>query len=258
MKTALWVTSLQTANVDTLLANATRSRASIVCIRSTSEALPAAIQMFERHGIDVYSWRWPAVRKPKPGGAPHYYALDEAEYVVSTLIPAGLKGYIVDPESDGPGQVNDCNSADHAELAERFCDTIKQGASGKPFHFGVTSGCQYPTNHAQIPWKVFVDAADALYPQTYWRAEGKNGCVTVHGDTPAESYRRGMASWQTIAAGRPLVAIAGELDCIGSEHVGEIAEFGALVKGEQDIAHFFSDSVGTPSEVHEAIGALVT
>lgn len=238
MKTALWITDMGAGDVATMLAHAKAARASIVCIRSTSTALPAAIAAFAAAKIEVYGWRWPAVRKPGPGGAAHYYALDEAAYVVGTLLPKGLKGYIVDAESDHPDDINDWNSTAHTSLAEQFCGAIRQGAQAhgiKDFHFGVTSGCQYPTNFAHIPWKTFVAAADALYPQTYWRALGKTGCAPIKGaDTPASAYAHGIASWKTIAAGKPIVAVAGEIDCL-APHLDEITQFGKLIAGKQPV-----------------------
>ena len=127
MNKALWVVSFNTGDFDRLLDHASESGVKLLCIRTTSTALPKAIAEFGKHGIRVYGWRWPAVTAGSHS-APHYFALDEAAYVVKTLLAAGLAGYIVDPESDGPGQADDWNDAKHAALARDFCAQIRQAA----------------------------------------------------------------------------------------------------------------------------------
>ncbi len=256
MEKALWDTSLESGNLGTLLKHARDTGCKLVCIRTTSSILPKAIAQFTAAGISVYGWRWPAV-KQKLYHAPHYYALDEAHYVAKALIPAGLAGYIADPESDGAGQDNDWNSAEHAPLARAFCKQIKDAAPAG-FHFGVTSGCEYPTGAPNIPWANFVAASDALYPQTYWRwldpKTGKPG--PIHGGAPATAYARGVASWKTIAAGKPIIAIGGEIGVLSAAEAGELGQFAQLVVGHQPIVHFFSDSAAVDPTVLKAIAAL--
>jgi hypothetical protein len=52
-----------------------------------------------------------------------------------------------------------------------------------------------------IPFAQLFKASDALYPQTYWRAMqynkklGKDVPTDIHGGTPAESMKRGLAAW---------------------------------------------------------------
>jgi hypothetical protein len=246
MKKALWVTSFSAGSLDRLVDHCSEAGISILCIRTTSSALPKAISGFNKHGIAVYGWRWPAV---VPDRVPHHFATDEASYVVKTLIPAGLAGYIVDPESDGPGQVDDWNDTRHAQLASDFCAQIR-AAAPEVFHFGTTSGCEYPRNHGQIPWAQFVEASDALYPQTYWRSD-TNG--SVHGGTPASSYALGQAAWGTIARGKPIVAMAGE---IATALPQEILAYGELVKDNQEVAHFYADSPTMSPAVLKAIGSV--
>lgn len=258
MRKALWVTTLTDPDAKMLIAHANASGATLVCIRSTNSILPQALPKLRAAKLDVYSWRWPAVESSPGDHAPHHYAMDEASYVAETLIPAGLDGYIVDPESDGAGQVDDWNSATHRQLAVDFCAAIRKAADkrGAPFHFGVTSGCQYPTNHVDIPWAAFVAAADALYPQIYWRDNIKGVCTPVNGKSPQAAYKLGMTSWAKIANGKPLIAIAGEIDCIGKEQVDELSTFAALIAGNQSEAHFYADSAATAPEIHAAIKAM--
>jgi hypothetical protein len=248
MKKALWVTSYSSGSHTRLIDHCTEAGISLVCIRTTSADLAGAIQKFSANNIEVYGWRWPAVL-PGPHHAPHYYAKDEATYVAQTLIPAGLAGYIVDPESDGPGEVDDWNDAKHRQLAKDFCARIREAAP-PGFHFGTTSGCEYPRNHSRIPWSEFVAASDALYPQTYWQSAAHG---PVHGGTPLSSFGRGRAAWESIANGRPIIAIGGE---ISKASALEIREFGDLIRGRQEVAHFYADSSATPPAVLKAIGSI--
>ena len=109
------------------------------------------------------------------------YAIDEANYVAQTLIPAGLDGYIVDPESENDGGYNDWNRTNLpipvAQLATSFCQIIRSAAQteGSPsFLFGITSGGNYPATLANLPRQQFVSASDAVFPQIYWRARMRN------------------------------------------------------------------------------------
>ena len=86
-----------------------------------------------------------------------------------------------------------------APIAEKFCSTIRGAAAGKPFLFGTTSGCNYPSPQGKpdIPWDAFFAASDALYPQCYWRMtvekNGQDVPLTINGGSPTTA----------IAAGRP-------------------------------------------------------
>jgi hypothetical protein len=217
MRKVLWMA--EHGSKDHLLERAQYVRAQAVAIRSDYDWLEAAIPEIQAEGFSVYAWRWPACRPyaPPPGGhnPPHWYALDEATYIVR-LIQAGLDGYIADPEGD-----NDQGHADwdyeephqsptNAELAVTFCDTIKiAGRKKNPkFLFGLTSGNRYPQNKPHIPWPEFVAHADALYPQCYWWADG----VAENGGTAQSAYDLGVNSWNQIAPlAMPIVPIIGHI-----------------------------------------------
>ena len=148
----------------------------MVCIRTSSGRLPSAIARFHQLNKAVWAWKWPGVMPEDTDH--HYYAISEANYVQSELLPKRLDGYIVDPESDGHvnpknGKVmrNDWDQQKLAPVAEQFCKIINDAADSK-FVFGTTSGCAYPAKNGKpdIPWKQFFGASAALYPQCYWRA----------------------------------------------------------------------------------------
>jgi len=225
----LWAVSMDTPAEQNMLAQSAHIiGASVVCVRTSSPLLQNLIDMFHRLGMKVFGWRWPAVVPTTPP-PPNYYAMDQANFVASTLIPAGLDGYIVDPESDNDGGVNDWQrtDVDTAALTRAFCTTIKTAAasSDRPFVFGTTSGCTYPQVQPDIPWAPFFQASDRVYPQTYWRSRDPQGNpVNIHGGTPTSSMTAGLAAYAS--AGKPMMPMAGEIDCATPE---EIAEYGALL-----------------------------
>jgi hypothetical protein len=95
--------------------------------------------------MKVYAWRWPPATEAG--------SRKEADLVADKLIPKGLDGYIVDPESDAAGAVNDWNRAKCIPFAKAFCKIISDAAPSS-FAFGTTSGCAYPAKNMKpnIPW----------------------------------------------------------------------------------------------------------
>jgi hypothetical protein len=227
-----------------------------VCIRTSTKRLPGAIDRFHQLGKAVWAWRWPAVVK-RPSKS-HYYALDEAKFVADDCISAGLNGYIVDPESDKAGAVNDWNQKQLAGLAQRFCTIIKDATKSQNFMFGTTSGCAYPAADGKpnIPWHEFFFASDNLYPQCYWRwtNDAKHKIENINGGTPEKSIARGMAAWTPHAMGKPIIPMAGEIDVVTYK---EIAAYGAKLQSMKlNEAHFYADTPKVPSTVISAINAL--
>src|SRR5262249_59520514 len=169
--------------------------------------LATSMTRFQAAGMKVYAWRWPAVVKNQGGR----YAIDEANYVAQTLIPAGLDGYIVDPESENDEGYNDWNRTNLpipvAQLATSFCQIIRSAAQteGRPsFLFGITSGGNYPATLANLPWQQFVSASDAVFPQIYWRAPGRHeGCKIVRDGTPRTNFNAEFSHLWRNATGEP-------------------------------------------------------
>ena len=252
----LWIVTMNQAAETRLLQHAQASGADAVCIRTDNSRLPDAIGRFKQAGFKVYGWRWPAVT-PRPGSTTHYYADDEGRYVVDKLIPAGLDGYIMDPESDNNSPSNDWNKPGMTPLAQAFCDTIRNGASAAGsanFVFGVTSGCNYATAKTRMPWAVFAAASDALFPQTYWRWTNNGRVGDINGGTPDKAADRGLGSWRQIANGKPVIPMAGEIDVVS---VDEIAAYAARVRRENlDQYHFYADNGSVSQARCDAIKAI--
>jgi len=224
--------------------------ATAVCIRTSSTRLPDAIKRFHDIGMKVLAWRWPKASKTA--------ALNEAKNVAENLIPGGLDGYIVDPESDAAGAPNDWNRAALAPLAAEFCKTIKDAAPAG-FVFGTTSGCAYPAANMKpnIPWKEFFTASNILLPQTYWRwtnpTTGQKG-QKINGGTPAKAIEKATPSWTAKGMGKPIIPMAGEVDVVRPD---ELAAYGVeLNKLGVTEGHFYTDNGQIPVPNLAAMQAL--
>jgi len=253
----LWSVGLP--DPDALLLHAQKMGMAGVCIRSSNANLPGAIEKFHDAGIAVYAWRWPAVQA-QPGSSTHYYAIDEATYVAETLIPLKLDGYIVDAESDPGSDVNDWNSAALAGLAGQFCSIITTAAEMAglaDFRFGLTSGCNYPSaaGRPNIPWKEFSATADTLYPQCYWRwtnpTTGKP--QNINGGTPSAAIKTGLAAWNPISGGKPVIPMAGELNLLTPD---ELSAYATAVLGIASELHFYTDDPSLSDATMELINSL--
>lgn len=257
----LWAENMDDqGDQDRIYHNAQLMGAGAVAIRTTSNILPASIARFHTANMQVYAWRWPAVVQ-NAGGR---YAIDEANYVAQTLIPAGLDGYIVDPESESDdGAYNDWDRTDTpvplTQLATAFCQIIRsaaQAAGKNNFLFGITSGGNYPATLHNLPWQQFVAASDAVFPQLYWRArDGNDVCRLVRDGTPKTAFDTCLPSWRAIAQGKPIIPIAGEISCVSD--VAEISAFGARAVAEHlPTMHFYTDDPRLAANVCGAIKIL--
>src|SRR5260370_5173957 len=91
----LWIVKMNSESAETAFAkHALAIGATGVCIRTSSTRFPQTIGRFKKLGMTVYAWRWPQSVPSK--------AMAEAKLVATKLIPAGLDGYVADPESAGP------------------------------------------------------------------------------------------------------------------------------------------------------------
>jgi hypothetical protein len=231
-----------------------------VCIRTTATQLPGAIAQFHAQHKTIWAWRWPGT-KVATGYGPHYFAPEEAKYVAETLIPAGLDGYISDPESNDDQKPNDWNQKEVngiklSKLAKDLWSVIKAAAKGKTFHCGVTSGWDFPadTQKPILPWNEFITPVDAVYPQTYWRITGHHGVVQRFGGQPAVGCHKCVPIWQKVSQGKPIIPMAGEIDLVTP---AEIAAYGAAITSMNlTEAHFYADIPEVKPEVLAAIKAL--
>jgi hypothetical protein len=257
---ALWAEAMDNqAEEDRIFSHAQAMGAGAVVIRTTSRRLPSSMKRFQHAGMQVYAWRWPAVVRHHGGR----YASDEADFVAETLIPAGLDGYIVDPESERGSPHNDWNRTDlpvpAPQLATSFCQTIRNAAraAGKDdFLFGITSGGNYPAAKRHLPWNEFVAASDAVFPQVYWRARGKhNACGKVRDGMPDTNFTADLPSWRTIAQGKPIIPMAGEISCV--RNIAEFTAFANRARTESlTNMHFYVDDTRVTGELCTAIRNL--
>jgi hypothetical protein len=252
---ALWIEDLDdAAGQDSAMTNIKVTGANMVCVRTSSPLLLGLISKFHNMGIRVYGWRWASVVANTKG-----FAKDEADFVSSKLIPAGLDGYIFDVESDNNGSNHDWDRTDQGDLralASYYTRTIKTAAEGtqRPFSLGLTSHARGFSNYPKIPWEPFLDVANVLYPQTYWRyyddAQGR--CMPENRGTPASAMQIGYADYRP--KGKQIIPIAGEIRC---STVQEIKDFGLLLtnKGLID-GHFYVNHPSVQADILSAIKGL--
>ena len=228
----LWV--VQYESLDKFVSQAVAAGITALAIR-TDNNLPLAIQAAHKANLKVFGWRWPSALLDS--------ALHEAEKAV-TLLGAGLDGYFVDPEGD-PGKPWDWDKNGLEAVADRFCSTIKNAAGARPF--GVTSHYLAAAVFPKLPWSTFINYADLLLPQAYWRTdEGRVG----HAD-PGENYDRSLGSWGKLTSKAvPIVPMAGE---IAHATAGEIQEYALKATGRNSDMHFYSYTSGVAASVWEAI-----
>jgi hypothetical protein len=265
----LWIVDFD-ANPNLFLGYIKKSGCDTVCIRTWSNKLVDAIPTFHADGKTVWAWRWPcAAPDTKKKHGPHVYAPDEAKFVAQQLIPAGLDGYIVDPESNDDKDPNDWNrtSVDDpvhpghpialSKIAADFCSTIKTAAVGRPFHFGITSGCAFPGpgQKTLLPWAAFISPSVSVYPQTYWRWHNDDGKITeINDGTPESAISLATPAWKPVAQGKPIIPMSGEVNLITAD---EVTAYGAaLANLNVAEAHFYIDEPPVQPDVLTAIKAL--
>lgn len=247
----LWIVNMNTEAAEISFSkHALAMDATGVCIRTSAKRFPDTIKRFHDLGIKVYAWRWPPATEAG--------SQKEADLVADKLIPKGLDGYIVDPESDAAGAINDWNRAKCIPFAKAFCKTIKDAAPSS-FVLGTTSGCAYPAKNMKpnIPWAEFFRASNALYPQCYWRwtnpSTGRRG-QKINGGTPQKAIDKGVTAWKPPSLGKRIVPMAGEVDVVTPD---EIAEFGvALAAMSVREGHFYTDNGLIPVPNLNAMKAL--
>jgi len=150
----LWIVNMNTETSETAFSkHALAIGATGVCIRTSSKRFPGTIKRFHDLNMKVYAWRWPSASKVG--------ALNEAKNVAKNLIPAGLDGYIVDPESDKAGAANDWNRSKLAPLAAEFCSTINGGTPAAAITKGVPAWKAKSLGKPIIPMAGEVDVVRA-------------------------------------------------------------------------------------------------
>jgi hypothetical protein len=235
---------------DTFLKHAKYIGASAVAIRTSNAWLKDSIGKFHGANMAVYGWRWPNVQE----SASQLYAPNQADFVANTLIPAGLDGYIVDAESDGPGSpANDWANGGVTALAANFCGAIRKAgkAHSDKFIFGTTSGRAYPKSFPTIPWTTFIGASDALYPQYYWQGDGG----AEGGGTPLSAFTSGQKIWEKVNPGnKPVIPVIGQIAKVTAADIAAYKKI--LTDNNLGEVHFYSDTDGVPQANYDAMQAL--
>lgn len=274
----LWAEKIATeASRDRLKQHLIATGANLLCIRSESPYIGELMTELQPQGTKIYAWRW-ANLFPDPASGPNP-SVDDSRYWknelvnAQKLIAAGIDGYILDIESDDginskkhnyqpyPHDWDNPNisKADRAAIATNFAAGIAEAFSKRqrPYVLGLTSHQRGFSNYPSIPWQPFLDVCNALFPQTYWYADGGannvKSCGPVSYDysvhparpigTPSQAMTNGFTDYanKKNAAGDvlPIFPIAGEIGCA---KYGDMTLFGALVAQHSlTQAHFYVD-----------------
>jgi hypothetical protein len=259
----------------------TDAGANLLCIRSESPYIEQLMHELQPNGVKVYVWRWPNLfpdPKAKPIDPQHPDpARDDIQYwkneleIAKKLIAAGIDGYVFDIESDDgihskknhyqpyPHDWDNPNVDDLVDQATTFASGIS-GAfvkRKKPYVLGLTSHQWGFSNYPKIPWKPFLDVCNALFPQTYWRADDGSAAVkdcggvsydySVHPPlrigTPDQAVFNGFKDYANKKNAKgvvlPIIPVGGEIGCT---KFGEMPHFGTLVAqlGLTEV-HFYVD-----------------
>ena len=252
MKKVLWLVD---GTLQHVLDKAKFIGAQAICARTTNSWIATSINLIHQNGLKLYGWRWPSVRPIANAHDPHHlFALNEAQFVTG-LIKSGLDGYIADIECDKPTDNNCWNNVALRELATEFCEAIrKPGRQKNPdFFFGLTSGGAFPepNNRPDIPWKEFAAQSDALFPQSYWVADGQR----ILGGTPLAAFNRSVRAWQLICP--PNIKIVPMLGEIEAASAAEIKSYQDIIDTHQlSEIHFYTHTEDVKRDRWEAVRDL--
>jgi hypothetical protein len=231
----LWVVNY--GALDDFLARVVAIGADGVAIRSDND-LEKAIPAFAARGIKVYAWRWPsAMRDP---------AMKEARKIAE-LYAKGLDGYFIDVEG-ALGKPHDWDQKGLDQLAEDFCTTITSAAAGK--RLGLTSHYRAAQAYPNLPWASFLEHADVLLPQAYWRTS--TGPVG-HG-LPGDNYVKSFEFWKSTGGDtKRIVPMGGELAASSIQDIAAYARAATMYANE---LHFYTAEAAVRAPIWNAIAKL--
>jgi hypothetical protein len=253
----LWIAFEHTP--DDLIAKAKEMGASGVAIRTVNPLDRDTIGRYHDQNLKVYGWLFPAVVR----GSEYRYALDEADYVASKLVPAGLDGYFFDPEGSDRDNPRNWDQPGLEELAKKYCKTIKDAIPpGRPFLFGLSSHYLGRETYPHLPWSVFVDHSEIMLPQSYWRYEDNHQSHNI-GHGPKRNYEDGKAAWSRFANGKKVLPMAGELGLVTKAEI-EAHALAAAGRSLHEAAsdstrtelHFYTDDLSKNQQIFRDIGQL--
>ena len=258
---ALWAEAIIDApSLARLKQHLTATGANLLCIRTNSPYIPQLITQLHAAGIGVFGWRWPHARPSDPNNpnGDSVFAPNEMNRVIG-LINQGLDGYIFDIESNNDNAPNDWQRPNNrAQVAAAMVAGIAQAFKNrnKAYTLGLTSHQWGFSNYPDIPWQIFLDECNALFPQTYWRTDMGNGakaCNPASYDYAADPPRAVGSVDQALHNGfadyankqdksrntLSIIPVGGEIGCTKA---GEMTVFGSvLAKRSVSEAHFYVD-----------------
>ena len=142
---------------------------------TNKDLVPPVVEALESFGIEAWGWHY--VYGYNPSG--------EAQIAIKRVKQLGLKGYVIDAESEYKEPGKDA-------AATEFMKALRNGIPNKPVAL-----CSYrwPSYHPQLPWKEFLEKCDYNMPQVYWQA--------AH--NPEDQLRKSVREFQALSPYRPII-----------------------------------------------------
>jgi hypothetical protein len=260
-KKCLWAEFITASSVDRLRQDMVTTGANFLCLRTETPYMEQLLTEMHGENIKVYGWMWPHARPANNNPNDPAYAPNEMNKIIG-LVGKGLDGYIFDIETNANGAPGDWGKkgpTNRATIAAQMVAGIANAFNkrGTPYVLGLTSHQWAFSNYPDVPFTPFLDYCNALFPQTYWRADGgSNGvkaCNPVSYDysqphpVPVGTVDQALFNGFTDYANKkdrngmvlPIIPIGGEIGCTKA---GEMTRFGQLVAQRSlNEIHFYVD-----------------
>lgn len=158
------------------------------------DLVPPLVQALRAKGISPWGWHY--VRGDEPAA--------EARKAVERVRALGVDGYVIDAEQEYKGR--------HA-AARQFMTLLRRDLPNTPI---ALSSYRYPSYHANLPWREFLDKCDLNMPQVYWQGASN----------PRAQLERCLREFRGLAPVRPIFPTgAAYTEHNWTPKPGEIVEF---------------------------------
>ena len=117
------------------------------------DLVPPVVSALKDKGIHVWGWHYVYGNGPT----------SEANIAIQRIQQLGLEGYVIDAEIEyqEPGK---------STAASQFMNRMRSALPDLPM---ALSSYRFPSYHAQLPWRVFLEKVDYNMPQVYWEQKSQ-------------------------------------------------------------------------------------
>ncbi len=144
---------------------------------SGNDLVPPLVAALKARRITVWGW--------------HYiygnYPAKEANKAIERINNLGLAGYALDVEGE-------FKQAGKDEAAALFMTKLRNALPDFPV---ALCSYRYPSYHAKVPWKIFLERCDYNMPQVYWE----------QAHNPGAQLTRSVSEFQAMTPYRPIIPV---------------------------------------------------